>query len=286
MSDSRVHLSFFLSRKSRLHALAYKMTESVSDAEDVLNDVYVSFSRQQFGEIRNPEAYLVRSVIHGCFAILEKRKQVVYPGINLPEPLLYERFPDLQNTDISYALLVLLQKLNAVERAVFLLRESFDYDYSEIASLVGISEDNCRQQLHRAKEKLKTGRVKYTPSNMEKKEITNAFLIACASGDVRQLETYLSKEITIFGDGGGKAATVLKPVVGRNNAIAYLVNSALKFGKGLSYTIKQVNMETGVLFENATSASPDTVMIPVFDQNNQIIELFIIRNPDKMRYLV
>ncbi|SFD16539.1 RNA polymerase sigma-70 factor, ECF subfamily [Chitinophaga sp. CF118] len=286
MSDSQVHLSFFLSRKSRLHALAYKMTESVSDAEDVLNDVYVSFSRQQFEQIRNPEAYLVRSVVHGCFAILEKRKHVVYPGVNLPEPLLYERFPDLQNTDISYALLVLLQKLNPVERAVFLLRESFDYDYNEIASLVGISEDNCRQQLHRAKEKLKTGRVKYTPSNEKKKEITNAFLIACASGDVKQLETYLSKEITIFGDGGGKAATALKPIVGRNNAIAYLVNSALKFGKDLSYTIKQVNMETGVLFENATSVNPDTVMIPVFDQNNQISELFIIRNPDKMRYLV
>lgn len=285
MSDSQAHLSFFLQQKPRLHGLAYKMTESASDAEDVLNDVYISFSRQPFDEIRDPERYLVRSVVHGCFAILEKRKHVVYPGINLPEPLAYERFPDLQKNDISYALLVLLQKLNAVERAVFLLRESFDYDYDEVASLVGISEANCRQQLHRAKEKLKTGKVKYSPTNLEKEEMTRAFIMACLNGDVRQLETYLSKEVTLFMDGGGKAATATRPISGLDNVMLYLTRGALKFGQHLSYTIKEVNMETGVLFENTLTADLDTVLIPVFDEHKQIIQLFGIRNPDKMKYL-
>lgn len=261
------------------------MTESASDAEDVLNDVYISFSRQPFDQIRDPERYLVRSVVHACFAILEKRKNVVYPGINLPEPLAYERFPDLQKNDISYALLVLLQKLNAVERAVFLLRESFDYDYDEVASLVGISEANCRQQLHRAKEKLKTGKVKYSPTNLEKEEMTRAFIMACLNGDVRQLETYLSKEITLFMDGGGKASTATRPISGLDNVMLYLTRGALKFGENLSFTIKEVNMETGVLFENTLTADLDTVLIPVFDQNKQITQLFGIRNPDKMKYL-
>ncbi|SHN44432.1 sigma-70 family RNA polymerase sigma factor [Chitinophaga sp. CF418] len=285
MSEDQAHLSFFLQQKSRLHRLAYKMTESASDAEDVLNDVYISFSRQSFDQIRDPERYLVRSVVHACFAILEKRKNVVYPGINLPEPMAYERFPDLQKNDISYALLVLLQKLNAVERAVFLLRESFDYDYDEVASLVGISEANCRQQLHRAKEKLKTGKVKYSPTTLEKEEMTRAFIMACLNGDVKQLETYLSKEITLFMDGGGKASTATKPISGLDNVMLYLTRGAFKFGKDFSYRIKEVNTETGVLFENILTADLDTILIPVFDQNGQITQLFGIRNPDKLKYL-
>ncbi len=286
MSDSQAHLSLFLKQKSRLHGLAYKMTESVSDAEDVLNDIYISFSRQPLDNIKDPERYLVRSVIHACFNILEKRKNVVYPGINLPEPLAHERFPDLQKSDISYALLVLLQKLNPQERAVFLLRESFDYDYDEIASLVGINEANCRQQLHRAKEKLKTGKVKYSPSNLEKEEMTRAFITACLNGDVKQLETYLSKEVTLFMDGGGKASTAMKPVSGLDSVMMYLANGALKFGKDLSFTMKEVNMETGVLFENKLTNDLDTILIPVFDQDNKISHLFGIRNPDKMKYLL
>lgn len=286
MSDSQAHLPYFLKQKSRLHGLAYKMTESVSDAEDILNDVYISFSRQPFDNIKDPERYLVRSVIHACFAILEKRKNVVYPGINLPEPLAYERFPDLQKNDISYALLVLLQKLNAVERAVFLLRESFDYDYDEVASLIGITEANCRQQLHRAKEKLKTGKAKYIPSKSEREEMMKAFITACLNGDVKQLETYLSKEVTLFMDGGGKASTATKPVSGFNSVMLYLTNGAIKFGKDLSYSMKEVNMETGVLFENTVTASLDTILIPVFDEDNKISHLFGIRNPDKMKYVI
>jgi RNA polymerase sigma-70 factor, ECF subfamily len=287
MSNSQAHLLFFVRQKSRLHGLAYKMTESVSDAEDVLNDVYLSFSSRPLELIRDPERYLVRAVVHGCLAILDKKKNMVYPGTNLPEPLIYERFPDLQPGDISYALLVLLQKLNAVERAIFLLRESFDYEYKEIASLLGITETNCRQQLHRAKEKLKTGKIKYTPSHIEKEQMIQAFLMACGTGDITQLETYLSKEITVFADGGGNTtnATALKPVVGRDHVIQYLISIARKFGLNLSYAVTQVNQETGVLFENTLTGSIDTVMIPVFNENNQIIELFMIRNPEKLKYL-
>lgn len=286
MKQDRDHLSLFLEQKAKLHGLAYKMMENVSDAEDVLNDVYLSFSIQSLNQIREPERYLVRAVMHGCFALLNKRKNISYPGINLPEPVSYERFPELQEHDVSYALLVVLQKLNAIERAVFLLRESFDYDYEEIAVLVGISQDNCRQYLHRAKEKLKTGKVKYAPSQKDKEEITKAFLVACATGDVKWLEAYLSSEITIFADGGGKAATAVKPIVGRAHVIAYLVNSANKFGSNLSYEIRKVNLETGVLFEHTSTFQLDTVIIPLFDNNNFISEIYLIRNLDKMKFLI
>ncbi|WP_160716187.1 sigma-70 family RNA polymerase sigma factor [Chitinophaga solisilvae] len=286
MTQHRDHLSFFLEQKSGLHGLAYKMTESACDAEDILNDVYLSFSMQPLNQILEPERYLVRSVIHRCFAVLNKRKGISYPGINLPEPVIYERFPDLQQHDVSYALLVLLQKLNATERAVFLLRESFDYDYDEIASLVNISQDNCRQHLHRAKEKLQTGKVRYSPSRQDQEEMTRAFLTACATGDVKWLETYLSKEITIFADGGGKVAAALKPVAGQAGVIAYLTGIANKFGNALSYSIRKVNLETGVLIENSMTISLDTVMIPLFDDSNRISEIYMIRNPCKMKFVV
>lgn len=286
MPHHRDHLSHFLEHKSRLHGLAYKMTERVSDTADILSDVYLSFSMQPIDQIQEPEKYLVRAVIHGCLALLNKQQHFTYPGINLPEPIIYERFPDLQQHDVSYALLVVLQKLNAIERAVFSLRESFDYDYDEIAALLGISQDNCRQHLHRAKEKLKTGKVRYLPSQKEREEMTQAFLIACATGDTKWFETYLSKEITIFADGGGKAVAAVKPVAGQASVISYLIGIATKFGSNLSYHIKQVNMETGVLLENTLTVQPDTVMILTFDHHHRISEVYLIRNPDKMTFVV
>ncbi|MBO9733013.1 MAG: sigma-70 family RNA polymerase sigma factor [Chitinophaga sp.] len=285
MPHHRDHLSVFLAYKSRLHGLAYKMTERVSDAEDILSDVYLSFSNQPIEQIQEPEKYLVRAVIHGCLAVLNKQQRLSYPGINLPEPIVYERFPDLQQNDVSYALLVLLQKLNAVERAVFLLRESFDYHYDEIATLLGISQDNCRQQLHRAKEKLRTGKARYIPSQKDKEEMTQAFLTACATGDVKWLEAYLSKEVTIFADGGGKAIAAVRPVAGQASVISYLLGIANKFGSNLSYAIKQVNLETGVLLENSLTVQLDTVMILTFDDHLRISEVYLIRNPDKMKFL-
>lgn len=285
MPDIPSHLSLFLEQRPGLLALAYKMTKNISDAEDILSDVYIAFSRQAFDLIREPERYLVRSVIHACFALLDKKKSTAYIGIDLPEPIVHERFPFLVNKDVSYALLVLLQKLNAMERAVFLLRESFDYSYKEIALLTGASEANCRQLLHRATEKLKAVRIKYAPSGSEKEEITKAFLMACASGDTRLLEKYLAEEIIIQVDGGGKVPAIRKPVIDKDSAIKYLAGTALKFGKDLSCILTPVNMEIGVLLRHTLTARLDSVMIPVF-QNDQISELFIIRNPDKMKHLV
>ncbi len=151
MIPTRIEL--FEKYKRILFVVAYKMTKSLADAEDIVQDVFISFSKQTLNDIQNLENYLVKSVMNRSLSLLEKQKQITYPGINLPEPLFYERSHYIHEQDISYALLLLLQTLNPTERAIFILRETLAFDYTEIASILSIREADCRQQLHRAKEK-------------------------------------------------------------------------------------------------------------------------------------
>jgi RNA polymerase sigma-70 factor (ECF subfamily) len=145
----------FLRMRPRLFALAYKMTKSVVDAEDIIQETFLAIGSLKPGTIKTPEAYLVRVVTNRCLSVLDQRKATYYPGPDLPEPLEDGFVPEATGQDLSYGLLLLLKRLKPAERAVFLLRESFDFEYDLIAEIVETSPDNCRQMLHRAKDKLR-----------------------------------------------------------------------------------------------------------------------------------
>jgi len=263
-----------------LFAVAYKMTKSVADAEDIVQDIFIRFSGQASQGIQNPEAYWVKAVMNRCLDVLEKKKHIQYVGIDLPEPMFRQRFEQIQGHDVSYALLLLLQKLNPEERAVFILRETLDYDYAEIAETLGLQEANCRQLMHRAKEKMAADKVRNIPTAEERSSLVNAF-VKGVGGDVQQLVRYLKEDIVIYSDGGGKVAAARFPIVGLEKCLLFLNALYTKFGHTFYMEPALINGEPGVILRKNENHEIETVMVPEFD-NGQVSAFYFIRNPDKL----
>lgn len=281
MIPTRIDL--FEKYKRTLFVVAYKMTKSVADAEDIVHDVFISFSKQVLTDIHNLENYLVKSVMNRSLSLIEKQKQITYPGVNLPEPLFHERSHHIHEQDISYALLLLLQTLNPIERAVFILRETLVFEYTEIALILSIREEDCRQQLHRAKEKIANGKIRYTASPAKNESFFAAFLEACMSGDTQQLMTFLREDIIIYSDGGGKVAAARQPIVGRDRAISFLTGIYNKFAGKLLSRVTYINGEPGVLLSDTETGRVDTVMVFIYaNDRDALASLCLIRNPDKI----
>lgn len=281
MIPTRIEL--FEKYKRILFVVAYKMTKSVADAEDIVHDVFISFSKKALTDINNLENYLVKSVMNRSLSLIEKQKQITYPGINLPEPLFHERSHHIHEQDISYALLLLLQTINPTERAIFILRETLAFDYAEIASILSIREEDCRQQLHRAKEKIADGKIRYTASPAKNESFFAAFLEACRNGDTQQLMTFLKEDIIIYSDGGGKVTAARQPIMGRDHAIGFLIGIFNKFASKVLPRITHINGEMGVLLFDTETNLVDTVMVFIYaDDRDTLASLCLIRNPDKI----
>src|ERR1051326_8212739 len=188
--DDRIEA--FQDHRAYLFSIAYRLLGSVTDAEDVLQDAYLRWqaARGQH-EVRSARAFLATIVVRLCMDQLRsaRARREVYVGNWLPEPLLTSGRSDLTDTmvlreSLSFAFLLMLEKLSPLERAVFVLREVFDYDYSEIAPIVEKSEANCRQAFHRARQRLGSEERRFQPSPEDQAQLTQEFLHAATSGDV------------------------------------------------------------------------------------------------------
>lgn len=205
-----------------------------------------------------------------------------YPGEWLPEPVATESADTsvLRKEVLSYSLMVLLEKLDAKQRAVFILKEAFDYDHSEIAAVLNITEDNSRKILSRAKTRLKTeapAEEKSIPANYLDK-----YLHVIRNGDTAQLEKLLTADITVVSDGGGKVAAFRKPVVGRKSVIALLQGIYIKFYNKLQIEPRSINHQPALFYYDGGKL----VNCQVFSFNNGYVDqIFFIRNPDKLKAL-
>lgn len=204
-----------------------------------------------------------------------------YPGEWLPEPVSDDN-PDLRiqrRELLSYSLMVLLERLTAQQRAVFILREAFDYDHAEIAAVMGIHSDYSRQLLSRAKRKLKD----YVPAQEKTLDETlNRYLDIISSGNMERLEEVLTEDILIVSDGGGKASASRNPIVGIRPSIALISGLHKKFYHGVMPKLVRVNNQPALLyFEHG---KPRTCFL-IGTNNEGINRLFVIRNPDKLNFL-
>lgn len=272
----------FLRMRSRLFGLAYKMTKSVVDAEDIVQEMFLAMGSVKAGTIREPEAYFVRAVTNRCLKVLDQRKATIYPGPDLPEPLEDGFRPEAIDPDLSYGLLLLLQLLKPAERAVFILRESFGLEYGAIAEIVDSNPDNCRQMLHRAKGKLnQAGPVRRT-SEERLAEIMQVFLAAATSGDSRSLIARLREDVTVYSDGGGKRPAALHPVTGPIAVLKYMMGIYTKWSEGFSLSIVRVNGESAIVLHDRSSGLPDSVTFFNFEET-ALAAIYTIRNPDKLK---
>jgi RNA polymerase sigma-70 factor, ECF subfamily len=282
-------LEMFHRHRKRLLAIAYRMLGSASDAEDMVQETFIRWQSSQL-EVESPEAFLVTVISRLCLNHLQsaqvKREQ--YFGHWLPEPVLTgpsaDFYLDSQVDDsISMAFLVLLERLTPMERAVFLLREVFDYDYAEVANIVEQSEANCRQILRRARQHLKQGRPRFDASPKQQEELLHKFIQASSQGDMEGLLALISKEIVLYADGGGKATAVPNPIYGAENVVRFLDGARRKFlPSDLVRTVSQINGAPSVV--SYLHGRPHSVLI-LNVQNGRIGNIYIVSNPDKLARL-
>src|SRR5690242_10864642 len=202
----------FERHRPMMFSIAYRMLGSVSEAEDIVQNAYLRYRQMPAGSIASPKAFLSTVVTRLCLNHLQtaRAQRESYLGPWLPEPLLTEDDTASPNSQaemlesISMAFLVLLERLTPVERAVFLLREVFDYPYPEIAEIVGKEEVSCRQIFSRAKKFIASQHPRFTPSSKHHEQLLHQFLAAVEEGDLDGLTELLASDVTLQTDGGGK----------------------------------------------------------------------------------
>jgi RNA polymerase sigma-70 factor (ECF subfamily) len=275
-----------------MFSIAYRMLGTASEAEDIVQEAFLRFHRESANGtvVESPKAYL--SAITTRLSIDHLRSARVrrerYFGTWLPEPLVTEDVPPHAETadSLSMAFLVLLESLTPVERAVFLLREVFDYDYDEIAKVVGKSEDNCRQIAVRARRQIEAKKPRFEASRERREELARRFFDAAAKGDTKGLVDLLAADVVFYGDGGGKAPALPRPIHGVDR-VARVLEAAARRGRKLLAVegIRRVaiNGQPGALFVNPEGRPLLAMALDIADGLVQAIR--VVTNPEKLAHL-
>lgn len=269
-----------------LLSIAYRMLGGMGDAEDILQDAYIRWQETSTA-VRSPRAFLVTTVSRLCINHLQSARvrREEYVGCWLPEPMVDDRLARTPEPDdsLSIAFLLLLERLTPVERAVFLLREVFDYEYSEIAGILKQSEPSCRQILRRARLHITENRPRYTASREERAELFEQFLRASADGDLAALVALLHKDVVLYADGGGKTTAVPRPITGAANVARFILRAPRKLlPGGLVRRLAKINGEPAIVtYQDGRPHSVFTIEI----ESGAIRNIFIIANPEKLSHL-
>jgi RNA polymerase sigma-70 factor, ECF subfamily len=307
LKDVRADARDFEAHRGLMFSIAYRMLGSATDAEDVVQDAWLRAQSAPPQPIRSTRAWLATIVTRLCLDRLKAARTTreLYVGPWLPEPMLHgDREPNLarameQKESISLAFLVLLESLTPHERAVFLLREVFDYDYRDIADMLELSPVNCRQLFHRAKQRLveqrpEYGSAKARPSRVRHDRFVQAFMAAVSQGDMHQLQSLLHNDVVMRSDGGGKVSAALNPLFGRD-AIG-------RFFLGIRKKLQDAAAANGREVESAYTMSPGSVngapaifvsidgtldsVVSISASDDGIFEIDVVRNPDKLAWLM
>jgi RNA polymerase sigma-70 factor, ECF subfamily len=277
-----------------LFSIAYRMLGSASDAEDIVQEAFLRFHRETAAgtRVESPKSYLSAVTTRLCIDHLRSARvrRESYVGTWLPEPLLTEETSDAERhaetaDSLSMGFLVLLESLTPVERAVFLLREVFEYDYDEIASVVGKSEENCRQIAVRARRQVQAGKPRFEASKAEREELARRFFRAAGEGDVESLVGMLAADVVAYADGGGKATAFPRPVHGRDRVLRILRGPAAR-GERLSVSgirLAEINGQPGAMFLDPDGVPVVAVSLDIAD--GQVQTLHAVSNPEKLEHL-
>jgi len=278
----------FEDRRGRLFGLAYRLLGSAHEAEDAVQDAYLRWNRADRKQIEHPGGWLAKVVTNLCLNRLTAARATRerYVGQWLPEPVPTDTLGPLETVEqrdsVSFAVLVLLERLTPAERAVFVLREAFGYGHREIAEVMELSEANCRQLYRRATQHVAEHRPRFQPDRDQRERLATRFLAAATTGNLRDLEALLAEDVTSWADGGGHVHTARRPVTGRERVARYLAGSFGKVPTGVDLTLAELNGSTAIL---ATVAGTLKGVAVLAYTNDQIAGLHIIANPEKLRHI-
>jgi RNA polymerase sigma-70 factor, ECF subfamily len=276
----------FSEQRPYLLSLAYRMLGTMADAEDLVQETYVRWNQATAEEIRSPRAFLTtvltRLAINHLASARVRREQYVGPW--LPEPVVTAKIADPVelSESVTMAFLVLLERLNPLERAVFLLRVVFDYSHQEVAEMVGRSEQACRQALRRAKQAVGERRPRFRPGPGVAENLMAQFGQAVQQGDLDGLVRLLHEDITAYSDGGGIVRAALNPIYGKERVARFMIGIARKGGAGLVREITEINAQPGII--GFRDGKARTVLVLEMDAD-RISAIYIVNNPHKLERL-
>jgi RNA polymerase sigma-70 factor (ECF subfamily) len=271
----------FNKQRPLLMSIAYRMLGSRDDAEDAVQDAYLRW--QSTGdEPESPKSYLATVVTRLCIDQLKSARvrRETYVGQWLPEPVVTEGSTVELAESLTMAFLVILESLGPAERAAFLLREVFDYDYPQIAQIVGQSEANCRQLVHRSRERIAARHHRYDATPEQSARITSRFLETTRDGDLGGLMALFAEDAVMVSDGGGKVRAAINPVRGAD-AVARFIMGVVRKNEGWNavHTLTEINGQPAFL----TTVDGQPIAATILGIRAGVIaELYIVVNPDKL----
>ncbi|WP_260615327.1 RNA polymerase sigma factor SigJ [Microbispora sp. KK1-11] len=274
----------FADHRELLFSIVYNMLGTVGDTEDVLQETWLAWAARDVAGVDNPRAYLVRVAVNqalGHQSALRRRKET-YLGPWLPEPLITgpdAAEPAVRAESVSIALLVILETLTPLERAVFVLHEVFAYQHTEIAAMLDRSPTAIRQLAHRAREHVQARRPRARVDRRTHREVTERFVEAAFGGDLPALMEMLAPDVVLWPDGGGKSAVGgPRPIRGRDKVARVVVANARG---GVDVRHRQVNGDPSVVI--FAEDAPLAVMVLDLDAGGeQVRDIYVVSNPDKL----
>ena len=287
MTDAEV----FEAHRDLMFAVAYRMLGTITDAEDAVQDAWLRWSAASRADVADPRSYLARIVTNTALNRLRsvRSRREAYIGPWLPEPLLTAAGPDAAERaelaeSVSVAMLVVLESLTPEERAVFVLREVFGFEYAEIGAAVGRSVPAARQLAHRAREHVQARRPRFDVDRNQQREVTERFLAAAGGGDIEGLMSVLAPDVTLLTDGGGKARAALRPITGASKVARFLVAIASRPYMGIeiseiSLTAAEINGSLGTLI---TGGGRAIAALTLTVSGGRVTAIQLLANPDKL----
>jgi RNA polymerase sigma-70 factor (ECF subfamily) len=280
-------LATFNQHRGLLFSVAYRMLGSVADAEDMLQETFIRWQQAAKEDVRSPRAFLVTIITRLCINYLQSARvqREEYVGEWLPEPLVTDPGSDplgmvKVGESLSMAFLFLLERLTPMERAVFLLREVFEYEYAEIAKVLGQSEANCRQILKRARGHVGEVRRRFDASAREHSDLLGKFIKATRGGDLQSLVDLLAGDVVLHTDGGGKAVALPSEVHGAETvASTILERMGRNVPKEAVGRMAKINGEPG--FVGYVNGKPFSA-ITIDARGGRIQGIYIVTNPEKL----
>ncbi|MEG4504212.1 RNA polymerase sigma-70 factor [Microcoleus sp. F6_B4] len=279
-------LDDFNHHRPLLFSIAYRMLGTVTDAEDIVQETFLRWQQTASSTVRSAKTYLTTITTRLCIDHLRSARvqREQYVGTWLPEPMLTqqsENSTDLMELadSLSIAFLTVMERLSPIERAVFLLREVFEYDYDEIGQTIGKSPTNCRQILRRAKQHLADQRPRFPVSRPQQKQVTAQFLDASTKGDLQDLLLLLAKDVTFCSDGGGKVIAAIKPIHGAVKVARMLLAIRRKWLLNSVSHLADINGQPGII-QYLDGRIHSVITFEIVD--GCIQSIYSVRNPEKL----
>jgi RNA polymerase sigma-70 factor, ECF subfamily len=265
-----------------LFSIAYRMLGRVTEAEDMVQEAFLRWHKQDQAAIREPKAWLTTAVTRLCIDQMRsvRRQREEYVGVWLPEPIIENDATPADLADsLGTAFMMMLEELKPVERAAFLLREAFGHDYAVIAEITGKSEANCRQMVSRAKARLgKLEEVRPT-STEEAERLVKEFLTACETGELKDLMSLLTDDAILYSDGGGVVRAAIRPIYGPDKISRMFLGLRERSIVGWQNRIVSINGSPGVI----TKRRDGSINVTTFAfEGGKLKAIYLVRNPNKL----